>query len=256
MSGCPTTLAMIARRLLGPICVFVMVLAGAVPAAAQTLRAHPKAVVELFTSQGCSSCPPADALLTSLADDDDVIALAYHVDYWDYVGWSDTFGSADNSKLQRSYAKGWHSSRIYTPQMVINGTKDVVGSRRAEVQTALDGATLSLPVTITTTSHMLKIGVPPRAGESDAVVWLVTYRDRAEVKIDSGENAGKTMVYTQVVTKRQMLGMWEAATGAQLKLPLDEVLNSDSTGVAVLVQQDDDGLPGQIIGAAALENER
>jgi hypothetical protein len=244
---------MIARRFLGPACSFALVFALAAPAAAETLRAHPKAVVELFTSQGCASCPPADALLTNLAEDDDVIALAYHVDYWDYVGWPDTFGSADNSNLQRSYAKGWNSSRIYTPQMVINGTKDVVGSRRAEVQTALDAATLDLPVDITLTSHMLKIAVPPRIGEKDAVVWLVTYKDRAEVQIDSGENAGKSMVYTQVVTKRQLLGMWEAATGAQLKLPLDEVLDDDSTGAAVLVQQDDNGLPGPIIGAAAFE---
>ncbi len=244
---------MIARRFLGPVSGFAAVLALAAPAAAETLRAHPKAVVELFTSQGCASCPPADALLTSLAEDEGVIALAYHVDYWDYVGWPDTFGSADNSDLQRSYAKGWNSSRIYTPQMVINGTKDVVGSRRNEVQSALDAAALDLPVDITTSNRMLKIAVPPRAGEQDAVVWLVTYRDRAEVQIDSGENAGKSMVYTQVVTKRQLLGMWEAATGAQLKLPLDEVLDDTSSGVAVLVQQDNDGLPGPIIGAAAFE---
>lgn len=244
---------MIVRRLLRPLAGLAAVLAIAAPAAAETLRAHPKAVVELFTSQGCASCPPADALLSSLAGDDDVIALAYHVDYWDYVGWPDTFGNADNSNLQRSYAKGWNSSRIYTPQMVINGTKDVVGSRRDEVQSALDAAVLSLPVEISMTGHMLKIAVPPRPGDKDAVVWLVTYRDRAEVQIDGGENAGKSMTYTQVVTKRQMLGMWEAATGAQLKLPRDEVMDEDSTGVAVLVQQDDNGLPGTIIGAAAYE---
>ena len=223
------------------------------PASAESTRMHPKAVVELFTSQGCSSCPPADALLSSLAENDDVIALAYHVDYWDYVGWPDTFGSPDNSDLQRSYAKGWNSSRIYTPQMVINGTQDVVGSRRNDVQVALDAAMLDLPVDITVSDRMLKIAVAARPGIDDAVVWLVTYRDRAEVTIDNGENAGKTMVYTQVVTKRQVLGMWEAATGAQLKLPLDEVLDQDSTGVAVLVQQDDNGLPGPIIGAAAFE---
>ncbi|HTN62394.1 MAG TPA: DUF1223 domain-containing protein [Devosia sp.] len=244
---------MFSRRILGPLCGLAAVLVLAAPAGAETLRAHPKAVVELFTSQGCAQCPPADALLSSLAGDDTIIALAYHVDYWDYVGWPDTFGNADNSNLQRSYAKGWNSSRIYTPQMVINGTKDVIGSRRNEVQSALNAAVLSLPVELTTTSRMLKISVPPRAGDRDAVVWLVTYRDRAEVDIDSGENAGKSMVYTQVVTKRQLLGMWEATTGAQLKLPLDEVLDENSTGVAVLVQQDDNGLPGRIIGAAALE---
>ena len=241
---------MIARPLFGAL---AAVLALAAPAAAETLRAHPKAVVELFTSQGCASCPPADALLSSLAGDDDVITLAYHVDYWDYVGWPDTFGSADNSNLQRAYAKGWNSSRIYTPQMVINGTKDVVGSRRTEVQNALDAATLSLPVDITMTSHMIKVSVQSRAGARDAVVWLVTYRDRAEVTIDKGDNAGKTMVYTQVVTKRQLLGVWEASTGAQFKLPIDEVLDENSSGVAVLVQQDDNGLPGPIIGAAAYE---
>ena len=241
---------MIARPLFGALAAVVVL---AAPAAAETLRAHPKAVVELFTSQGCASCPPADALLSSLAGDDDVITLAYHVDYWDYVGWPDTFGSADNSNLQRAYAKGWNSSRIYTPQMVINGTKDVVGSRRTEVQNALDAATLSLPVDITMTSHMIKVSVQSRAGARDAVVWLVTYRDRAEVTIDKGDNAGKTMVYTQVVTKRQLLGVWEASTGAQFKLPIDEVLDENSSGVAVLVQQDDNGLPGPIIGAAAYE---
>src|SRR5690606_16056673 len=142
---------------------------------------------------------------------------------------------------------------IYTPQMVINGTKDVVGSRRTDVQTALTAAGLTLPVTITVANQMLKIGVPPRIGQRDAVVWLVTYRGRAEVKIDSGENAGKSMVYAQVVTKRQVRGMWEAGTGVQLKLPRDEVLNENSSGVAVLVQQDDNGLPGRIVGAAAFE---
>ena len=78
-------------------------------AAAQPAKPHPKAVVELFTSQGCASCPPADAMLTSLSDQDDVIALAYHVDYWDYVGWKDTFGSADFSDRQRAYAQSWGS---------------------------------------------------------------------------------------------------------------------------------------------------
>ena len=244
---------MIVRRLLRALSGLAAVLAFAAPAAAETVRAHPKAVVELFTSQGCASCPPADALLSSLVGDDNVIALAYHVDYWDYVGWPDTFGSSDNSNLQRSYAKGWNSSRIYTPQMVINGTEDVVGSRRTEVQSALDAAVLSLPVEINMTDHMIKVAVQPHAGDKDAVVWLVTYRDRAEVTIETGDNAGKTMVYTQVVTKRQLLGMWEAATGAQFKLPIDEVLDDNSTGVAVLVQQDDNGLPGPIIGAAAYE---
>ena len=222
------------------------------PASAET-RLHPKAVVELFTSQGCSSCPSADALLTSLAAEDDVVALAYHVDYWDYVGWKDTFGEADYSDRQRAYAQSWGSSRIYTPQMVINGVKGVVGSRRGEVHGALDRASLPLPIDVTEEGDMLTISIPPDRTLQDAVVWLVTYIDRADVAIERGNNAGKTMVYTQVVTGRQVAGVWEYATGAHIKLPIPEMLAHDSTGLAVIVQQEHGGLPGPILGAAAFE---
>ncbi len=231
------------------------VLALCLPAVAEELRVRPKAVVELFTSQGCAQCPPADALLTSLADEQDVVALAYHVDYWDYAGWTDTFGSPEFSDRQRDYAKSWNSSRIYTPQMVINGAKDVVGSRRSEVHGAIDGASLplSLELALVGDSNMLKVTIPPDPSLEDAMVWLVTYRDRADVSIDTGENAGKSMVYTQVVTGRQLLGMWEAATGAEHKLPLTELLDDGEAGIAILVQQEQASLPGPILGAAAYE---
>jgi hypothetical protein len=225
------------------------------PANAESMRSRPKAVVELFTSQGCASCPPADAMLTSLAEEGDIIALAYHVDYWDYVGWEDTFGSAEFSDRQRAYAKSWGSSRIYTPQMVVNGAKGVVGSKRNDVHGALDAARLPLAVDISRDDTMLRVSIPGDPGLDDAVVWMVTYIDRADVSIDTGENAGKSMVYTQVVTGRQVLGMWEDDTGADLKLPIDEVLanSSGSTGIAVIVQQEREGLPGPILGAAAFE---
>ncbi len=121
------------------------------PAHAGDVRPQPKAVVELFTSQGCSSCPPADALLTSLAERGDVVALAYHVNYWDYIGWEDTFGHQAYSDRQRAYAKSWGSSRIYTPQMVINGAKGMVGSKRNEVTQAVDagGLTFRCPSPVT-----------------------------------------------------------------------------------------------------------
>lgn len=228
-------------------------IAGAGAAWTAPLHIQPKAVVELFTSQGCASCPPADALLTALSERDDVVALAYHVDYWDYVGWKDTFGQEAYSDRQRAYAKSWGSSRIYTPQMVVNGARAVVGSRRAEVQHALGSASLPLAMDLTLSGDVLKISVPARAGLPDAVVWLVTYMNRADVKIDSGENAGKSMVYTQVVTGRQVLGMWESRTGAELKLPLGEVLGAANTGIAIVVQQERGGLPGAILAAAAYE---
>ena len=119
---------------------------------AESVRANPKAVVELFTSQGCSSCPPADALLTSLAEREDVVALAYHVDYWDYIGWEDTFGAKDFSDRQRGYAKSWGSTRIFTPQMVVNGGEGVVGSRRV-------GPTIS-PMRLPETSPAVKTKKP------------------------------------------------------------------------------------------------
>lgn len=243
------------RPLFGTILGIVTLAVLVAPAEAGDSRTRPKAVVELFTSQGCASCPPADALLTSLAEDQDVVALAYHVDYWDYVGWEDTFGDGAYSDRQRAYAKSWGSSRIYTPQMVVNGAKGVVGSRRNEVHGALDGATLPLTVDIVHQGDMLKIAIPPNAelGNSNAVVWMVSYLDRADVAIDTGENAGKSMVYTQVVTGRQALGMWESATGATLKLPLPELLGDASTGIAVIVQQERNGLPGPILGAATYE---
>ena len=244
---------MIARPLLGTALGLVALVVLVQSTSAESMRARPKAVVELFTSQGCAQCPPADALLTGLAEEDDVVALAYHVDYWDYVGWEDTFGNGDFSDRQRAYAKSWGSSRIYTPQMVVNGAKGVVGSRRSEVHGALDGAALPLAVDIDRDGDMLKVTIPPNTSLEDAVVWMVTYLDRADVAIDKGENAGKTMVYTQVVTARQPLGLWEGATGANLKLPLPEILNDGSTGIAVIVQQENNGLPGPILGAATYE---
>lgn len=230
------------------------ILAFAAPAArADSVPVPPRAVVELFTSQGCAQCPPADALLTSLAERGDVVALAYHVDYWDYIGWQDTFGDQAFSDRQRAYAKSWGSSRIYTPQMVINGLRGVVGSKRNEVYRALQGASMPLGIDITREGDAVRISIGAHDGLGDAVVWMVSYRGRADVAIETGENAGKSLVYTQVVTGRQALGMWEAETGADLKLPIAEILPQPGAGIAIVVQQERQGMPGPILGAASFE---
>jgi hypothetical protein len=211
-------------------------------------------VLELFTSQGCSSCPNADALLDELGQRPDVVTLAYHVDYWDYIGWQDTFGMKENTKRQHDYAAAWGSSRIFTPQLVVNGEYGVVGSKRDKVDAALTAAKLPLEVTLTPgTGDMLDVNVAARRldGPGPAVVWLVTYIDRADVDIDRGENEGRKVAYTHIVTGRQVLGMWEPDKGASLKLPLDEVLTGGANGAAIVVQQDKDGLPGPILGAAS-----
>ncbi|WP_417307538.1 DUF1223 domain-containing protein [Devosia sp.] len=219
---------------------------------AAELRLEPRAVVELFTSQGCSSCPKADAMLDQLGQRQDIVALAYHVDYWDYIGWKDTFGHADNSELQRDYAAAWGSSRIYTPQMVVNGSTNVVGSKSHDVDAALGKASLPLEMTLNEHDNMIEVEIPADPNLPDAVVWLVTFIDRAEVEIDRGENRGRTLAYTQIVTGRQLLGMWDGADGAHLKLPVSEVLTGDTNGAVIMVQQESDGLPGPILGAASI----
>lgn len=223
------------------------------PAGAGEVRQNPQVVLELFTSQGCSSCPAADALLTELGERPDVIALAYHVDYWDYIGWPDTFGAAAHSDLQRAYAEGWGSSRIFTPQLIVNGAEGVVGSREGDVGKAMGKAALDLPVRLENAGNVLEVSIDGRQGLEEAMVWLVTFIDRAEVTVERGENEGKKLAYTQIVTGRQVLGMWEPEEGVQMKLPLDEVLGDAADGAAILVQQEENGLPGRILGAASFQ---
>ena len=182
----------------------------------------------------------------------DVIALAWHVDYWDYIGWPDTFGAAENSDRQRAYAESWGSSRIFTPQLIVNGLKGVVGSRDNDVEGALADAKLELPVNLELKGDMLKVSVAAKPGSGSAMVWLITYKDHAAVVIERGENAGKTIDYTQIVTGKQMLGAWEGAEGTVLKLPLSELSANGSNGAVILVQSDRDGLPGPILGAASI----
>jgi hypothetical protein len=231
---------------------FALCALGLPASSAAELRKGPKAVLELFTSQGCSSCPAADALLDELSHRSDIVALAYHVDYWDYIGWPDTFGAKANSDRQRDYAEGFGSSRIFTPQLVVNGRGSVVASREGEVDAALASAALPVAIDLEIGDDgMLEISVPPEAGNREAVMWLVTFVDRAEVEIERGENKGKTVAYTQIVTNRQVLGMWESATGTEMRLPIGELLDAPANGIAVLIQEERNGMPGPILGAAS-----
>ena len=234
-----------------PVAAATLLVAGSANAA--ELRNHPKAVLELFTSQGCSSCPQADLRFSELGKRDDLITLAYHVDYWDYIGWADTFGSKDNTDRQKAYAQSWGKSMIYTPELVVNGAKGVVGSREKDVDDALGAAALSVPVGLNVDTDMLDVTVAPQAGGASAMVWLVTFEDHAQVVIGRGENAGKTVDYTQLVTGRQMLGMWDPAAGTHWKLPLSELQTHGSNGAAFLVQAEKSGLPGAIVGAASIK---
>ena len=219
-----------------------------VPGAA---RAGQPVVVELFTSQGCSSCPPADELLGELAGRDGVIALSLHVDYWDYIGWKDPYGSAQNTERQRRYAEELGLRYIYTPQIVIDGRQNVVGSRRSEVLNGIEAArkrAKAVDVTFMPDDGGHVIIPAGHAPDRGATIWLAVYDNAYETDVKRGENAGRTIRNTHVVRRMERLGTW---MGERLEIPLN--LDSASTrgnyGCAVLVQQ---GRNGPIIGAGLM----
>lgn len=212
---------------------------------------RPRAVLELFTSQGCSSCPPADALLSRLGREPGLVALAYHVDYWDYIGWPDSFAQPAHAELQRAYAGGWHKDRIYTPQLVVNGRTETVGSNKDAVEDALEHAALDLEIGLTVSDDMLDITVPA-AGNVPARIVLVTTLSKADVKIARGENRDRTLTYTDIVLTRRVLGMLEHGEPTHLRLPLAELQKDGCDRIAILVQQERGGAPGPILGASTI----
>lgn len=211
-----------------------------------------QAVVELFTSQACSACPPADLYLAELAKRPDVVALAYHVDYWDYIGWVDTFGTSENSQLQRAYSRANHKVQVYTPQIIVNGSGGVVGSNRPAVESRLQSAKLTVELALSAKDGMLSIRAAADAALPESAVYLIPYIAHARVAIAAGENKGRKIGYTNIALGRQVLGMWEPREGARIRLPLSEILVDGADSLAVIVQQEIDGLPGPILGAAAI----
>lgn len=215
--------------------------------------AAPQAVIELFTSQGCSSCNDADAYLEELAKRPEVLALSYHVNYWDYLGWRDTFGMPESTARQKDYAESLGIRRIYTPQLVINGMQDAVGSDRAAVEAAIARSALPVPVTMQRRGGMLEIEVGPRPlpGRRPTTIRLVLFASEARVEITRGENAGATIGYYNVVRAIRPIGMWDGAT-VKITLPVDELMRDGIDGCAVIVQEDLANGPGAILGAAQL----
>lgn len=197
-------------------------------------------VVELFTSQGCASCPPADALLQRLAARDDVLPLALHVDYWDYIGWADIFARPEYTLRQKAYARLTGSRMIYTPQMVIGGVTQLVGARPMELADTLNeqqgwppGANLELA----RDNKALTISArDPAASDGPILVQLVRFQPEETVEIHQGENAGKTVTYANVVTEWKVLTEWNGAAPLHLEVPVE-----GSDAAAVILQDQDDG---------------
>jgi hypothetical protein len=212
-------------------------------------------VVELFTSQGCSSCPPAEALLAELAKRHDVLPLAFHVDYWDYIGWKDPFGSAAATDRQQSYSHALGLNMVYTPEMVIDGTHDAVGSDQAAVMAAIASAAtqpkLKLDV-MRDDQGKYKIDIPAGdPGKEPATVWLALFDHAHKTEVERGENAGRTLVEYNIVREWHKIGVWD---GKPTQIALNLTPESDEyDACAVLVQL---GGNGPIRGAASFRMEK
>jgi hypothetical protein len=212
-------------------------------------------VVELFTSQGCSSCPPADAFLGELAVRPDVLALGLHVDYWDYIGWKDPFAQRAHTERQRSYSRALNQRYVYTPQMVIDGTLQGIGSDQGKInklidkarKTAVNGPTLA--VTGSGAKRVVHVGAGKAA--APATVWLVFFDSKHETKVKAGENSGRRLANYNVVRTMAPVGKW---TGSAIDIPVDlDAINADCDGAAVIVQAEE---TGPIVSAARIDRSK
>lgn len=214
----------------------------------------PRALLELFTSQGCSSCPPADKLLGELAKQPSIVALSLPIDIWDYLGWKDTLALPGHTLRQRDYAIMRGDRQVYTPQMVVNGSMHVVGSDREAIERVIaetdrNEAIMSLPVLLSTSGGDLTVTVKALPGEPDnAEVWLCPVERAVAVAIGRGENRGRTITYHNVVRGWHKLGEW-TGTDSSWRIPLSEIETGNADAAAVMIQEGTQAKPGIILGA-------
>ena len=231
---------------------------------APALAGEPRAVIELFTSQGCSSCPAADKVLGELAQDPSLITMSLAVDYWDYLGWKDTLALHGHTERERAYANARGDREVYTPQVVVNGVVHVLGSDKAAIekaiaQTSASSAPLRLPVKIIVADGKITVDVPAgKTGQLDenqsAEVWLCPITSKTPVAIGRGENSGRTLTYINAVRGWVKLGDWNGKA-ASFSVPVAELPNAqyalrDVDQLAVIVQSGDRAKPGLMLGAA------
>ncbi len=234
-----------------------MALAGLVLTTGVGFAAEPRAVIELFTSQGCSSCPPADKLMADYANDPSVIAMSLAVDYWDYLGWKDTLALRGHSNRQRAYAKSRGDREVYTPQAVIDGAVHALGSDKAAIEKAIKqvhehATTLALPVTMERSGDKLTVRVSAAADEKgQAEVWLCPMTHSVPVVVGRGENSGQTLTYTNVVRRWIKLGDW-TGKAESYDVPVKDFQNGDIDSAAVVVQSGVAAAPKVMLGAAQI----
>jgi hypothetical protein len=228
----------------------------AIAAVVRPALAEPRAVVELFTSQGCSSCPPADKLIGELAKDPTVIALSMPIDYWDYLGWKDTLADARFSARQKAYSLMRGDRDVYTPQVVINGSFHVVGSDRAGIERAIDvtresNGVMTVPVSMKLSGKQIAVSVAasrqPIATHGE--VWICSIAKAIPIAVGRGENRGRELTYYNVVRNVLKVGDWNGSAGSWT-VPLENVSREGVDAAAVFVQEGSRERPGPMLGAA------
>jgi hypothetical protein len=225
-------------------------LGSALPAAA----AETRAVLELFTSQGCNSCPPADRLVGELSKDPALIPLTLAIDYWDYLGWKDTLALSGHGNRQRAYSRVRGDRDVFTPQMVVNGAAQARGSDKADIERAIgqsrkNAAVLSVPLTLAVADGKLTVSAPAgKTGTERGEVWLCPVMKAVPVAISRGENKGRTITYHNVVRRWIKLGDWHG-TAATWSVPLSDFKTNGVDHVAVVVQSGAASAPGAMYGA-------
>ncbi len=220
-----------------------------------TALADPRAVVELFTSQGCSSCPAADKVLGDLAKDPSIIAMSMPIDYWDYLGWKDTLASSRFTARQKAYSHMRGDREVYTPQVIVNGAVHVLGSDRAGIEDAAmrtqgNSEVMSLPVSIKQADKQLNVSVSAGNGRVDhGEIWICAISKSVPIRIGRGENRGREVTYYNVVRNWLKVGDWTGKAGSWT-VPLENVKSDGVDAAVVYVQDGSREKPGPMLGAA------
>jgi hypothetical protein len=217
----------------------------------------PRAVVELFTSQGCSSCPAADKLIGELSKDPSIVALSMPIDYWDYLGWKDTLADSRFSARQRAYSHVRGDRDVYTPQAVINGSVHVIGSDRSSIETAIGetekaSGVMSVPVSMSVTGRQINVSVAASRNGPAAMhgeVWICSVSKAVPISIGRGENRGREITYYNVVRNLLKVGDWNG-TPYSWTVPLENISRDGVDAAAVYVQDGNRDRPGPMLGAA------
>jgi hypothetical protein len=214
---------------------------------AQSSSPRGSAVVELYTSQGCSSCPPADALLGELSQMPSVLALSFHVDYWDSLGWRDHFALPMARERQRGYVETLGLSSAFTPQVVVDGRSSFVGSDKPRILAAIAEPRNTIPIIVEVTRGELTVTMPERQDRERYDVNLIAYLPQAATSIGRGENSGRTLREFNIVRQFRLLGVWNGHESV-FRAPVD-TFPGDATRVAVLLQRVQQG---PIVGSATV----